>query len=80
MTKVTKETKQNPVATELDSEVLQFRSQFEGQSPLDEIIHDGLRGRKRFDKHRFLIQHRIRHLVQVQFGDNDEVRKATVAS
>lgn len=41
MTKSTATTKTNPAPEALDSEVLQFRAQFDEKSPLDEIVRQG---------------------------------------
>jgi putative transposase len=41
MSKVTKEKNATPVVGTVDSEVLEFRAQFEQRSPLDQLVRDG---------------------------------------
>lgn len=41
MTKTTTNEPNIPATDSLDPEVLAFREQFDGRSPLDEIIHEG---------------------------------------
>ena len=43
MTKSTKVTASNPAANQVDSEVVQFRAEFDERSPLDQIVQDGAR-------------------------------------
>ena len=43
MTKSTKVTASNPEANQGDSEVVQFRAEFDERSPLDQIVQDGAR-------------------------------------
>ena len=44
MSQSTKSKQQLPVVNQLDSEVVQFRAQFEPSSPLDEIVREGAQG------------------------------------
>ena len=41
LSKVTKEKNTTPVVGSIDSEVLQFRAQFDQRSPLDQLVRDG---------------------------------------